>query len=348
MAPRALSRDYRSFRQLLDLPYSLGFPVGTKTDQGSRPSCCLSPESREKDTQDRLANQAEQERYPKITDVSKSNGREVKWPTSLAIRKGKRARVGLRREKGRNGFEQRREGKENKSHGGRKVLCSDKKGYNDKWHHQEGNDGKPTGLLPEDDRQRADPFLPIEADLVYVLAEDDGCHSNCVGRASPDNIPTPGPSEHIVSAADQQRPPDEQHRNLSHSDVLQRPRVEKYKGHSDGEQKKDYRIPPVQGEQQQSHDDDKPGRYSEIPQQLPRRQQAMCNRLRSVQGAKIVVFVDAANEVGVVVELVVGRMSQDEAYRHDHPRKKPESTVTHGKKACHGAGGEGHYEDRGP
>ena len=88
-----------------------------------------------------------------------------------------------------------------------------------------------------------DPLLPVDRQLVDVLAEDDGGHTQHVGQAGQDDVPVPAMRQHVVAAADHQRTPDQQDGHLAQGEVLERPGVEENKEGTEANQDQECRCP---------------------------------------------------------------------------------------------------------
>ncbi len=59
-----------------------------------------------------------------------------------------------------------------------------------------------------------------------MLAKYNRGHTQHIGQAGDNNIPAPLVGQHIVTAADHQRPPDDQHGDLTQGKPLERPGIE--------------------------------------------------------------------------------------------------------------------------
>src|SRR3990172_7180269 len=72
-------------------------------------------------------------------------------------------------------------------------------------------------------------LLSVRNDLVNMLPEYDRRYPKHVRQAGKGYIPVPIAGEHVVTAADHQRSPNDEDRKLAQCPTFERPRVEQHK-----------------------------------------------------------------------------------------------------------------------
>ena len=124
-----------------------------------------------------------------------------------------------------------------------------------------------------------------------------------------------------VAAADHQRAPHDQHGDLAHGNVFQRPGVKKHKECPQPEQNPDGQIVAVRKDQIQAAHQRQESRYPKIGQVLALGHQSIRHRLGPVHCAVVVVLIHPARIIGIIVENIIGSMRQHQPERQDEPGK---------------------------
>ncbi len=242
---------------------------------------------------------------------------------------------------------QRGQGQENHQHYGGKVAGQNHRQDQQVGRYQHPKHREAGEFFPEQNRQGVNPLFFINLDFVDVFPKDDGRNAEIVGDAGPDDAPVPVPSQNVITAANHQRAPDEQDGHFAKGDVFERPGVKEDEKRAQAEQNPDQGIVAVLENQIQAAGQRGQTGSGEVTEELTGGQQPVGHWLGAVHGAEVVILVHPADEVGVIVEEIVGGVGQHQAESQRQPGEQGEFAIAQGEQSGQGGGDEGHHQHGG-